>query len=542
MILKGKPFLFFAAVLLILSCRDEPPVIESISPRIGNLGELVTITGARFGPELDESNYITIGGEPPTSTSYVSWTDTKIVFRMPEFKDGGLVYVYRDGHRSNPVLFANRAVMPRPVSVSETGSLPLITGIEPASGAVGSLITIAGNNFGLSREGSSVWFSWNADPAPGTPAEARSPDMVEVFESDFGYDLWGERELRVRVPDGAISGSVEVRTPRGNSRPAYFEVTGKPGSKIFRDKRSYTLSFSVDVRIDEASAPNSLYLWLPKPVATASQRNIRLLSRSREPFVDNYRGVSLYQFVDTAGGQAEQVTVSYVADVYAVETSVKPAQIKENAASPVHSLYTLNTQLIPAADPGVATEAASIIGREKNPWNKALRIYEWLIKEISFETGNFSGGAIEALNEKRADSYRGALLFCALARAAGVPAMPAAGVLVNRTLGTTRHYWAEFWIDALGWVPVDPALGAGKAPGEFNLRENHADFYFGNMDSQRVAFSRGETILSPMDPRGRTAVRMREFALQNLWEEATGGLQAYTSLWSDVAITGMYIQ
>jgi transglutaminase-like putative cysteine protease len=120
--------------------------------------------------------------------------------------------------------------------------------------------------------------------------------------------------------------------------------------------------------------------------------------------------------------------------------------------------------------------------------------------------------------------------------------LPVSGILVNRFLSTTRHYWAEFWIDAFGWIPVDPALGAGIAPANFNLRDNPGAFYFGNTDNQRISFSRGQIDLSQMDPRGRVAGRARDFAMQNLWEEATGGLESYSSLWSDVTITGMYVQ
>jgi hypothetical protein len=43
-----------------------------------------------------------------------------------------------------------------------------------------------------------------------------------------------------------------------------------------------------------------------------------------------------------------------------------------------------------------------------------------------------------------------------------------------------------------------------------------------------------------MDPRGRVTVRNREYALQTLWEEALGGLESYSSLWSDLVVTGVY--
>jgi transglutaminase-like putative cysteine protease len=162
--------------------------------------------------------------------------------------------------------------------------------------------------------------------------------------------------------------------------------------------------------------------------------------------------------------------------------------------------------------------------------------------EVDIQTGPLSGGALEALRDKKADSYMAALLFCSLAKAAGVPSLPAAGVLVDRNRRTSRHYWAEFWIDGFGWIPLDPALGAGAGPELFNLREDAAAWYFGNLDNQRITFSRGEIILSQMDPRGRTAVHPRSYALQNLWEEAAGGLESYSSLWGDVTITGMYAQ
>jgi hypothetical protein len=505
------------------------------------MGDILNIYGENFGVERSES-YITIAGAPPTSSSYVSWQDDLIRVRVPEFSDAGLVYVHSKGGKSNPAIFANRAAIPEPVRGAESGSGPRISSAEPQAGAVGSLVTISGSGFGSSRENSGVWFSWAAEALPGAPAEARSPEAVEVFEAEFGYELWNEREIRVRVPDGAVSGNMEVRTSRGNSRPVFFEITGKPGTKTFRDKRNYTLSFSVDVQVEEASVPNTLYLWLPRPVSSASQRNIRLLSRNTDPFVENYRGTSLYQFMDMLPGTGRRITLSYVTDVYAVETNLRPQGIKQDSVSPVQNVYTQPSSLIPSGDSTITAQAAAIIARERNPYIKAQRIYQWLLKELEFQAAPMSGGALEALEEKRADSYRSALLFCALARAAGIPAIPAAGVLLNRSMGTIRHYWAEFWIDAFGWIPLDTLLGAGAAPADFNLREDYASYYFGGMDNQRVAFSRGESFLSQMDPRGRIAMRTRDFAFQNLWEEATGGLESYSSLWSDVTITGVYVQ
>jgi hypothetical protein len=89
---------------------------------------------------------------------------------------------------------------------------------------------------------------------------------------------------------------------------------------------------------------------------------------------------------------------------------------------------------------------------------------------------------------------------------------------------------------------VDPALGAGAAPPSFVLRADRERYYFGNLDNQRISFSRGFTVLSPMDPRSRTLARERDYALQSLWEEAVGGLESYSSVWSDIIVNGVYYQ
>ena len=529
------------AGFLFFGCKEKLPAIFSIDPRIGTLGELLTIYGENFGRDQNES-YITIAGAPPTSSSYVSWQDDKITVKVPEFAETGLIYVHRNGLRSNPVLFANRASMPQTAQGTELNNEPRIIAIEPKSAGIGSLISIQGSNFGASRENSGVWFAWDAELSPSAPAEHRSIETVGIFDSENGYDLWSEREIRVRVPDGAVSGNLEVRTPMGTSRSLYFEITGKPGVKTFKDKRSYTVSYSVDIQVDDAQLPNALYLWLPKPASSASQLNVRLLSRNMDPYVENYRGTSLYQLQDLTNRSSRQITLSYVMDVYTVETAVRTANVKLDATAPVQTVYTAASSLIPSDNSDIKTQSAAIVGRERNPYQKAKLIYDWILKQIKIQAEPLPGGALEALEEKKADSYGAALLFCTLARAAGVQAIPISGVLVNRQRGTARHYWAEFWIDAFGWIPLDPGLGAGAAPPDFNLRENPASYYFGNADNQRIAFSRGINLLSQMDPRGRVTGRPREFALQTLWEEATGGIESYSSLWSDVTITGMYAQ
>jgi len=542
--------LFFFPFLL-AGCRAPAPVIHSIYPQIGRMGEPVTIRGAFFGDERDES-YVTIAGIQPTSTSYLGWQNNEITFRIPELGEAGLIYVHVKGKKSNGVLFANHSTLPHQIQGSETGVGPRIVSITPHAGAIGTLVNISGTGFGSSRGSSGVFFSWNAQASASAPLEARLQEFTEVSETEFGYDLWSDREIRVRVPDGAAIGNMEIRTTRGNSPPMAFDLVGRPGIKTLSNKRSYTINYSVNVKVGDAHTPNAMYLWIPHPVSSAAQRNMELLLTSMEPFIEQYRGVSLYKLDNLAAHSEAQIRLSWKVDVYSVETTMQTQSIKQELTTPIHETYTQNTAQLPADDPRITAQAAALLGRERNPYIKAQRIYEWLTGGEFVWEDQARGDIFTTLETKHTDSYLAALLYCTLLRSAGVPCQPVAGVLVNRNRQTLNHYWAEFWVDGFGWVPVDPAMGAsahgagdqgaGAILSPFTIYEDNTNFYFGNIDSHRIAFSRGFVNLSPMDPRGRTVSHSRSYSLHSLWEEVVGGIDSYSSLWGDITITGIYVQ
>jgi len=542
--------LALAPLFFLISCGSDTPVITSIDPKIGRMGEVITLKGSNFGEARNES-YVTIAGISPTNSSYYLWQDDEIIVRVPELGGSGLVYVHVRGKKSNSVLFSNSASVPRSVDGEELGLEPRITSVNPQTGVPGSIITITGNNFGISRENSmqaaaGVFFSWDFESGTNNPFIIREPEYIEVSEAEFGYESWSVREIRVRLPDGAVSGNLEIKTPHGSSRPVFIDVSGKPGSKIHKDKRSYTVTYSVDIRVQDATRPNTLYLWIPKPILSPSQRNVNLISRNMEPFTENHRGVSLYKLENLSSGSNHSINITFRVDVYAVETVIRHQSIRQER-TPLSSAYTQSTALIPSDSQLIRTTVNSIVGREQNPYVKAKALYDWIISNIHItDTALSDTNIITALDRKRADSYTAALLFTTMARAAGIPCLPIAGVLIDRNGQTNRHYWAEFWIDSFGWVPVDPAMGSGSIKLMFNddlfTGRDLANYYFGNIDNQRIAFSRGEIVLSQMESRGRTVSHKQSYSLQNIWEEAAGGLDSYSSLWRDITISGIYTQ
>ena len=547
--MRIKLIIFLIIPAFFLSCAKDIPVISSIDPKIGRMGEFITLTGSNFGEARDES-YVTIAGISPTNSSYSVWQDDLIIVRVPELGESGLVYVHSRGKKSNGVLFSNTISIPRPVEGEELGLEPRIISITPQSGAPGTVISIKGSNFGMSRESSlntlsGAFFSWDYDSGTFNPYIVREPEFIEASETEMGYESWNSREIRIRIPDGAVSGNFEIITPHGKSRPVYFDVTGKPGNKNFKDKRIYTINYSVDIKVLEATRPNTLYLWIPKPIISSSQRNMRLVSRNTEPFVENYRGTSLYKLDNIGTGVNQSINLSFRVEIYSVETDIRAQSIATQEKTPLFAMYTQSTPLIPSDSDLIKTTAASITGREQNPYLKARLIYNWIIANMRI-TNYMSANTLNAsLEQRQANPYTAALLFSALTRAAGVPCIPVAGVLINENWQTTNHYWAEFWINGFGWIPVDPAMGAGimiitgNSP-EGETERNPENFYFGNLDNQRIAFSRGDISLSQMESRGRIVSHSQSYSLQNIWEEAAGGIESYSSLWENITISGVY--
>ncbi|MEI6875628.1 MAG: transglutaminase domain-containing protein, partial [Spirochaetota bacterium] len=515
--------------------------IISLDPALAEPGAVIRVHGLNFGDKRGES-IVEVDGVSPTSSSYLEWTNDRVSLRLPGTVDSGLFYVVRDGRRSNPKLFMNKSRLPiEPASLTTGGTGPWLSSLSIDRGAVGSLIILSGSGFGTAGADRTVRFAWNPEDPPGAPGERASPKTLSPQAPDLGYELWSEREIRLRVPDGAVSGAVFVQTPKGDSNGLFFDVAGLPGTKRFFDRRSYSLSYSVGISKIQASGSNELYLWVPRPVESSSQIIVKKLTEEPPALDPDRRGLALYRFRDLGPGQNLVVNLSWLVQTYAVETRIEPDRLRTpETPSPISIAYTAADGLVPATAPEVQALAAKIAGTEKNPYRIAKLIFEWLAHNLTWREIRDSRNAIAALLIRSADTWNYSIIATALLRSAGVPAIPIAGLLIDPSRTSMRHTWVEFYLEGFGWVPMDPILGSGARPGGFVPAFEESSRYFGNIDDRRVAFSRAWAELDPMAANGRRSAPSRPLAYQSYYEEAAGALEAYSSFWSEVEVTGLY--
>jgi hypothetical protein len=145
------------------------PIISSLSPNFGPVGTAVTITGTNFGSSQGTST-VTFNGVPATVTT---WNGTSIAVSVPSGATTGSVFVTVSGVASNGITF----------TVS-----PMITNLSPTSGPPGTVVTIAGSNFGYIQGTNSVTFN-------GVAATVTT---------------WTPGIITASVPNGSTTGSVVV--------------------------------------------------------------------------------------------------------------------------------------------------------------------------------------------------------------------------------------------------------------------------------------------------------------------------------------------
>jgi transglutaminase-like putative cysteine protease len=130
---------------------------------------------------------------------------------------------------------------------------------------------------------------------------------------------------------------------------------------------------------------------------------------------------------------------------------------------------------------------------QEKPLDKARAIYKYVLSTMRYDKtgeGWGKGDAIFACNAKRGNCTDFHALFIGMMRAAGIPARFEIGFPLPRDKNAAEiggyHCWAQFWVDGLGWVPVD----ASEAWKDASRR----DYFFGAHDANRILFSRGRDI------------------------------------------------
>jgi transglutaminase-like putative cysteine protease len=134
------------------------------------------------------------------------------------------------------------------------------------------------------------------------------------------------------------------------------------------------------------------------------------------------------------------------------------------------------TPLIQSTDPVLVRTAQRIINGTTDPEVAARRINEWVYRELKKDITLSVPSALQVLEARQGDCNEHTVLYVALARAVGLPARTAVGVVQVRGR-FYYHAWPEVWLNN-DWVAVDPTLG------QYPADASHIRFLIGGLARQ----------------------------------------------------------
>ena len=273
------------------------PYLTRISPTRIKTGNRLTLMGGNFGTRRGSRYVLFSSNVRPSAADYVSWSNSRIVVKVPARARSGNVQITTSTGTSGTKRLQIESRSPQ------------ISSVSPRQVQYNQVVTVTGSNFGSSRGSSTVRIGSVAIPYSSLAS-------------------WSNTRIRFRVPTNMRSGNVTVRTSAGTSNAIRLGIISpylasvspsrvKSGDRLtltganFRSRRgsSYVL-FAPNVR-----PSSSDYLtWSPSRIV------VKVPARARSGNVKVVTGDG------TSGGKRIVVESASLPRI----TSVSPRQVQYN--------------------------------------------------------------------------------------------------------------------------------------------------------------------------------------------------------------------
>ena len=240
--------------------------------------------------------------------------------------------------------------------------------------------------------------------------------------------------------------------------------------------------------------------WIPLPRDDRFQQvsGLKIDSPAQVEVVNQPSGGNRVAHLSATAPPSGSIPVTIRFKVRRIEESADMEKAQAKIPEPtggVFASYLSPDRLVPI-DGQIKLVSSKAGDPDGSAYDQAWVIYNYVIANMSYDktgTGWGRGDAIYACNVKRGNCTDFHSLFIAIARSRGIPARFTIGFPLGAPgrEGTISgyHCWAEFYAGGQ-WLPVD-ASEAWKHP---QLRQ----YYFGNVDANRVAFTMGrDLVLKP---------------------------------------------
>jgi hypothetical protein len=359
----------------------------------------------------------------------------------------------------------------------KAGSVDLkVTGVRHGDKLKMKITSISGNtelNIPIDQEPvvNPVLYDWliSKNPEIGKSYEVLLFDPTAVLTgSDLGNlkaILTVEAEDEVSVPSGTYKTYRVKMNYLGSDETAWITPNGEVVKEVsplgivsLKENREDLVTeniSSLDI-VDKTAISSNLKIENPRDLELLRLRIGGIDSTEGLDLTDNYR--------QSIKDGLLEVRVGSLSDINTYEIPYTGKKLKA---------YTQESSLIQSTNDAIVKQARAILGDEKNSLQAARKINDWVYKNLEKTPTISLPNALDVLESRKGDCNEHAVLFTALARAAGIPTKLVLG-LVFLDGKFYYHAWNEVFVGK--WIAVDPTFGQLPADA------SHVKFVEGNLN------------------------------------------------------------
>lgn len=320
-------------------------------------------------------------------------------------------------------------------------------------------------------------------------------DTVRVFRKALG---------NLRLLDPATNPNRALRgSGASDARISYVDsvIDWREGTNLLGGAHRVKMRFNVDVPVTSEIAFDTIHVWMPYPLETERQSDVKLIETSQPQYVlsgEKSPHGTIY-FQQPSGAPGDTLRFYYIAE-FTAHGAYFPEREILNAMKPYDKDSELYRKYTAVELPHIIrmdSLAKEIAGDETNPYRLSERVFEYIINRYPW-AGAREYSTIECIPEYvmaegHGDCGQVALLYISLMRTLGIPARWESGWMIHPN-ELNLHDWAEVYFEGVGWVPVDVSFGRYTRA----QRPETTGFYSHGMDAHR--FVANKAVSAPFYP------------------------------------------
>ena len=299
-----------------------------------------------------------------------------------------------------------------------------------------------------------------------------------------------------RLAPEAIARKAEVDKPDENEYVAIkahlrgiideLSKTGKTQAKPLTMRVKYELTLKPNA-IPEGEV---VRCWLPYPREDhRRQSHVQLLAVNADQYLispHQYAHRTIYMEKTTVKDEplkfAIEFSYQYTPEWFDLQgKTIQPY----NAQSEIYKTFTAERPPHIVFTDSIKSISARIMGNETDPYQKVKKIFAWIDAHFPWagarEYSTLPNIPQYVIENGHGDCGQKTLLFMTLARYNGIPTRWQSG-LTMQPGKLNLHDWCEFYIEGVGWIPMDQSNGINKFADDDAVKY----FYTSGIDAYRL--------------------------------------------------------